>query len=77
LFKKSKSILQDEFVLYWDQSLSHLWHHPFSAIYDAGSLIIDLYRKFLFLDFAARKTNIFSRPAYTTVFHFNRILLKR
>jgi hypothetical protein len=48
--------------LYWDQSLSHVWHHPFSAIYDAGSLIIDLHRKFLFLDFAARKTNIFSRP---------------
>jgi hypothetical protein len=46
-----------------------VWHHPFSAIYvyDAGSLIIDLHRKFLFLDFAARKTNIFSRPGKTVL----------
>ena len=37
--------------------------HPFSEMYDAGSFIIDSHRKFLFLDFAARKRNIFSRPA--------------
>ena len=29
----------------------------------AGSFIFDLHRKFLFLDFTARKRNIFSRPA--------------
>jgi hypothetical protein len=53
-------------------------HHPFSAIYDAGSLIIDLHRKFLFLDFAARKTNIFSRPGtvYGKEFHNLVILTK-
>ena len=28
----------------------------------AGSFIFDLHRKFLFLDFVARKRNIFSRP---------------
>jgi hypothetical protein len=41
--------------------------HPFSEMYDAGSFIIDSHRKFLFLDFAARKRNIFSRPAYCCV----------
>ena len=29
----------------------------------AGSFIFDLHRKFLFLNFTARKRNIFSRPA--------------
>jgi hypothetical protein len=64
LFKKSKSILLVEIVLCWDWSLSHVQHHPFSEIYICRSLIIDFNRKFLFLDFAARKRNIFSRPAY-------------
>jgi hypothetical protein len=36
---------------------------------DAGSLIIDIHRKFLFLDFAARKTNIFSRPDFYNYLH--------
>jgi hypothetical protein len=35
----------------------------------AGSFIFDLHRKFLFLDFAARKRNIFSRPVVTTLCH--------
>jgi hypothetical protein len=47
LFKKSKSILQVEIFLCWDRSLSHVRHHPFSEIYDAGSFIIDLIKAML------------------------------
>jgi hypothetical protein len=36
--------------------------HRFSEIYICRTFIFDLHRKFVFLDFSARKRNIFSRP---------------
>jgi hypothetical protein len=33
----------------------------------AGGFILDFHKKFLFLDFAARKGNVFSRPEGRTV----------
>ena len=36
-------------------------HRSLRSTY-AGSFIFDLHREFLFLDFAARKRNVFSRP---------------
>jgi hypothetical protein len=53
LFKKSKSIRQAEDV-------------PILKSTYAGRFIFDLNRKFLFLDFAARKRNIFSTSGYNS-----------
>ena len=65
LFKKSKSILLVEIVLCWDWSLSHVQHHPFSEIYicrKSYNWLNLIKQEILFLDFAAKKRNIFSRP---------------
>jgi hypothetical protein len=66
LFKNFESILQVDIVFklilkiitMWGTMLYVLWNLPY-----AGSFIFHLHRKFLCLDFAARKRNIFSRPA--------------
>ena len=71
-------ILQEIFVIFYTGMPNNLIivktpkeYHKFITMCDtirslkctyAGSFIFDSHRKFLFLDFAARKRNIFSRP---------------
>jgi hypothetical protein len=55
-----KSVWQVEIV---EIEVYHIMrHHTFSEIYTSRKFIFHLHRKFLFLDFPARKRNLFSRP---------------
>jgi hypothetical protein len=77
LFKNFESILQVDIVFklilkiitMWGTMLYVLWNLPY-----AGSFIFHLHRTFLCLDFAARKRNIFSRPALGSTLSFKMLI---
>ena len=68
LFKNSKSIVQVEIEAEIDVNHNVRFHIRSLKSTYAGSFISDLHRKFLFLDFAARKRNISSRPGGGIIF---------